>query len=91
MALGDIKKLNLLNKGMTKSEAYQILGEPKHTKVAEGNTILKYSLHEWMCGWKPIYLVFDEKGILLEWYVDEDEYMNIQKIWIEAIKYLKSK
>ncbi len=89
MAFGDIKKLNQLDRGMSLAQVRQILGEPKQKELKAGRTILKFSLHEWMRGWKPVYLVFDERESLAEWYVNEDEYMGMQKLWMDALKLTK--
>lgn len=89
MAFGDIKKLNQLDRGMSQAQVRQILGEPKQKELKSGRTVLKFSLHEWMRGWKPVYLVFDERETLTEWYVNEDEYMGMQKLWMDALKLTK--
>lgn len=89
MTLGDIKKLNQLDGGMSQSQVREILGEPQQKELKAGKTVLKYSLHGWMRGWKPVYLVFDESGALQEWYVNEEEYIQMQKLWVEAFKFTK--
>ncbi len=91
MGFGDIKKLNQLDRGMNQEQVHQILGEPKQKELKEGRTILKFSLHEWWRGWKPVYLVFDEGKTLTEWYVNEDEYMSMQKQWMDILKLKKKK
>jgi hypothetical protein len=88
MALGDIKKLNDLDRGMSQAQVRQILGEPKQKELKAGKTILKYSLHEWMRGWKPVYIVFDEAGTLVEWSVSESEYVKMQEMWMDAMKHI---
>ena len=64
MAFGDIKKLNQLDRGMNQAKVRQILGEPKQKELKAGRTVLKFSLHEWWRGWKPVYLVFDDSETL---------------------------
>ena len=86
MALGDIKKLNQLDRGMNQAQVRQILGEPKQKELKAGRTVLKFSLHEWWRGWKPVFLVFDDSETLIEWYVNEEEYMGMQKLWMNALK-----
>jgi hypothetical protein len=81
---GNIKKLNQLTSGMTLKQARDVLGEPAQTELKAGKTALKYRLHQWMDGWKPIYLVFNENQLLEEWHVNEEEFMERQKIWLEA-------
>ncbi len=90
MRLGNIKKLKQLDGGMSQSQVREILGEPKRKELKAGTTVLKYSLYELFHGWKPAYLVFDESGALQEWYVDEEEYMKMQKLWVDAFKFTKS-
>lgn len=90
MALGDIKKLNQLDRGMSQVQVRNILGEPQQKELKAGKTILKYSLHEWMRGWKPVYVVLDDTGVVVEWYVNEDEYLQMQKLWMDAIKQIDS-
>lgn len=89
MKFGDIKKLNLLDRGMNQEQVLQILGEPRQKELKEGETVLKFSLHEWWKGWKPVYLVFDKDLTLTEWYVNEDEYKGIVKQWMSALKLTK--
>jgi hypothetical protein len=89
MGICDIAKLNELNRGMSQSEVRQILGKPKQKELKAGKTILKYSLHQWFRGWKPVYLVFDERNQLTEWFVDEKEFMDNQKLWMNAFKFWK--
>ena len=89
MGLGDIKKLNEFHRGMSQVEVQQILGKPKQKELKAGKTILKYSLHQWLRGWKPVYLVFDKKKRLVEWFVDEKEFMEYQKLWLDAFKFWK--
>jgi hypothetical protein len=89
MGFGSIAKLNQLDRGMSQTQVCQILGDPKFKELKAGRTVLKFSLHEWMQGWKPVYLVFDEGGKLVEWYVNEDEYLGMQKIWLDTLKLIK--
>lgn len=86
MKPGGIKMLNKLDRGMTLAQVKQILGEPKQKEVKADKTVYKYGLHEWMSGWKPVYLAFGEDGQLLEWFVNEDEYLERQKLWLKALK-----
>jgi hypothetical protein len=86
MGLGDIKKLNELDRGMSQLEVQQILGKPKQKELKAGKTILKYSLHQWLRGWKPVYLVFDKKNHLVEWFVNEKEFIDYQKLWMDIFK-----
>jgi hypothetical protein len=87
LGLGGIKKLNQLDRGMSQAQVRALLGEPKQKELKGGKTILKYSLHEWMRGWKPVYLVFDAADTLFEWYVNEDEYMKMQNMMMDAVKF----
>ncbi len=89
MGFGDIKKLNQLDRGMNQAQVFKILGEPKQKELKAGRTVLKFSLHEWWRGWKPVYLVLDESGVLTEWYVNEGEYLGMQKLWMDAWKFTK--
>jgi SmpA / OmlA family len=84
--LGDLKKLNKLDPGMTVAQVCKILGEPSQKELKAGRTVLKYSLHQWFQGWKPVYLVFGENQLLEEWHVSEEEFMERQKLWLEALK-----
>ena len=89
MRLGDIAKLNELDRGMSQSQVKEILGKPKHKELKSGKTILKYHLHQWLRGWKPVYLVFDEKEKLVEWFVDEKEFMDYQKLLMGTFNFWK--
>ena len=86
MALGDINKLNRLDAGMSQPQVERILGQPKQKELKAGRTILKYSLHQWLVGWKPVYLVFDQNRLLAEWFVNVSEFMERQSLWMEAWK-----
>ena len=89
MKFGDIVKLNELDRGMSQSVVKQILGTPKQKELKGGKTILKYSLHQWFRGWKPVYLLFDDKDRLVEWFVDEKEFLDFHKLWMDAFKFWK--
>jgi len=82
--LGDIKKLNQLKAGMNQRQVRDLLGEPSETELKAGKTVLKYSLHRWLQGWKPVYVVFGDTQLLEEWYVNEAEFLERQKIWVAA-------
>lgn len=83
--LGSISKTNHLSPGMDVSEVRKILGSPSQTQFVANNWVWKYSLHQYMKGWVPYYLVFDKKSKKLEeWYADEAEYIRNQKLWMQA-------
>lgn len=85
MGLGDIKKLKELDRGMTIAQVLAILGEPKQKELKADKTVYKFELHEWMAGYKPVYVVFDDQGRLVESMVDEDEYQKRQELWVKAL------
>ena len=89
VGFGDIAKLNILARGMSQSAVQLLLGRPKQTELKDNKIILKYSLHQWFHGWKPVYLLFNEKDQLVEWFVDEKEFADGQKRWMNYFKLWK--
>ena len=86
MGFGDIKKLNQLDRGMSPAQVRALLGDPKQKELKAGRTVYKYSLHEWMAGYKPVYVVFDGDDRLAETMVDESEFLEKQKLWLRAFE-----
>lgn len=83
--LGSISKTNNLEPGLSTSEVRRFMGEPSQTQFVTNKWIWKYSLHQYMKGWVPYYLVFGkETKKLEEWYANEEEYMRNQQLWLQA-------
>ena len=87
LEINSMERTNQLAPGMTFPEVVQILGKPKSSEFKADKWVLKYSLHQYWKGWVPFYVVFDKRTKkVVTWFVDEEEYVRNQMMWMEAMK-----
>jgi hypothetical protein len=84
--LGSISKTNQLSPGMKPDQVKAVLGDPSQTRFIADKWVWKYSLHQYMKGFIPYYLVFgNDAKTLQSWYADEDEYQRQQLLWLQSM------
>ncbi len=90
ISCSSVSKTNRLERGMSKSQVIDILGEPDSSQFVEGYLVWKYSLFQTWKGHIPHYFFFDGRGNLHSWYQNLEEHRENLKKWDGVAEVLKN-